>query len=320
MQSARPVSTTPLPGVVDTLSGGFDQVNRILWIILFPIAVDLFLWLAPRLSAAPFLHGLVGWIGALYASMQGSLDPTSMQQAQQALSTLDGAAGTFNAWTILIGGLAVVPSIAPPSLDGMLPFQITTAGQFLAAVVGLELVGAILGCAYLGLIAQQVRDGRTDLGRLLRHLPAFVGTAFALILLGLGLFLVVSIPVGLVLGLVRLISADLESLLTILLFVVAQAAVVLGLIYLFFLLDAIVVSETGPVRAVVNSARVVAANFWGAVGFIVVFIVIDWGLQLVWLALSKNTFGTFAAIVGNAYIASGLAAASMLYYRTRSKI
>jgi hypothetical protein len=320
LQPARPVSATPAPGIVDTLSGGFDQINRILWIILLPIAVDLFLWFAPRLSAAPFVHGAVGWVNGLYASMQGGLDPASMQQAQQALGTIDQAAGTFNAWTILVGGLAVVPSIAPASLNGTLPFKITTVGQFLAVFVGLELVGALLGCAYLGLIAQQVRDGRTDPARLVRRLPSFVGAAFALIVMGLGLFLLVSIPVGLVLGIVRLVSPALGSLLTVLLFVVAQAVVVLGLIYLFFVLDAIVVSEAGPVRAVANSARVVAANFWGAVGFIVVFIVIDWGLGLVWLAMSKNPVGTFVAIVGNAYVASGLAAASMLYYRTRLKI
>lgn len=320
LQPARPVSTTPLPGVVETLSGGFDHVNRILWITLFPIVLDLFFWFAPRLSAGPFLHVLVDALRRFYGSLQGNLDPTSLEQARQVLSALDQAAGTFNAWTLLVGGLAVVPSLARPSRGGTLPVEITTGGQFLVALLVFEVIGAILGCVYLGLIAQQVRDGRTDWGRLARRLPFFVGTAFAIIFLALGLILLLSVPVGLVLGLVRVISTQLGDLLTVMAFVAAQVSLILGLIYLFFLLDAIVVSEAGPVRAVTSSARVVARNFWGAVGFILVYVFIDWGLQLAWVALSKTAPGTVLAIVGNAYVASGLAAASMRYYLSRLRV
>lgn len=314
------MSTTRLPGVVDTLTAGFDHVNRILWVIALPIVVDLFLWFVPRLSAGPFIHGIVGGIDAFYASVRGGLDPSSVEQARQALHALDGAANSFNAWTILLGGLAVVPSVSPHSRGGILPFQIASGGQFLATFLVLELLGTILGCAYLGLIAQEVRDGRTDVAQLIRRLPFFVATAFALVLLAIGLFLVVSVPIGLVLGLTRAILPALGDLLTIMVFIAAQSILVLGLIYLFFLLDAIVVSDAGPIRAVANSARVVSRNFWEAVRFIFVFVIIDWGLQLVWMAMSKNTVGTLAAIVGNAYVASGLAAASMQYYQSRLKV
>jgi hypothetical protein len=97
----------------------------------------------------------------------------------------------------------------------------------------------------------------------------------------------------------------------------AQVASILLVIYLFFLVDAIVVSEVGPVRAAVNSARVVSSNVWSTVLFIFLVWVISAGLQLVWGAMSKTLFGTGVAIVANAYVASGLAAASMQYYQTR---
>ncbi|MGH2458559.1 MAG: hypothetical protein ACRDIY_06790, partial [Chloroflexota bacterium] len=94
-------------------------------------------------------------------------------------------------------------------------------------------------------------------------------------------------------------------------------AAILFMIYLFVRVDAIVVSEVGPVRAAANSARVVANNFWSTVGFILLVYVISLGTQVIWKALGDNDAGMIVAIIGNAYIASGLTAASLLFYKTR---
>src|SRR6185437_14861871 len=45
--------------------------------------------------------------------------------------------------------------------------------------------------------------------------------------------------------------------------------------------------------------------------------VISLGMQIIWTALAQNPYGTVIAIAANAYIASGLAAASMLFYKNR---
>ncbi|HUX87106.1 MAG TPA: hypothetical protein VMW65_08895, partial [Chloroflexota bacterium] len=96
-----------------------------------------------------------------------------------------------------------------------------------------------------------------------------------------------------------------------------QIIAILLVVYLFFLVDAIVVSQAGPIRATLSSARVVANNFWPSVGFIVLIYVISLGTQVIWTSLSQSPAGTLVAIAGNAYIASGLTAASMLFYQSR---
>ena len=314
----RPAATNSLPGIIDTLTGGFDHVNRVLWIILIPIALDLFLWLTPQWSAAPFLHDVVRSIGSFYTQYGNQVaDPTTADQMQQAIAALNDGVNGFNLWTLLVASFAGVPSIAPPTQAGPLAFQIRTSSGFLLAFVGLELVGTILGCLYLGLLAQQVRNGKVSLVALARRLPLYVGSVIGFVLLAVGVALLVFFPIMLAIGVARLIAPGAGVFLSFLGLLGVQVVGLLSVIYLFFLVDAIVVSDAGPIRAARNSASIVASNFWGTLGFIIVFVVITWGLGLVWLALSKNTLGMIAAILGNAYVASGLAAASMHYYQAR---
>ncbi|HLZ07816.1 MAG TPA: hypothetical protein VKT80_04460, partial [Chloroflexota bacterium] len=92
---------------------------------------------------------------------------------------------------------------------------------------------------------------------------------------------------------------------------------ILLVIYLYFWIDAIVVSDAGPLRAAVNSGRVVANNFWSSVFFIGLVLVITQGTMLIWKTVDLEPIGMVVAIAANAYIATGLTAASMLFYQTR---
>ena len=72
-----------------------------------------------------------------------------------------------------------------------------------------------------------------------------------------------------------------------------------------------------PVRAALNSIRVVSSSFWSSLGFIIITWVIMSGMGLIWGSLARAPAGQAVAILGNGYIESGLAAASMLFYRNR---
>ena len=64
--------------------------------------------------------------------------------------------------------------------------------------------------------------------------------------------------------------------------------------------------------------RLVGRNFWSAAGFILLYLVITYGMLVVWSRLGDEPWAGVVAILGNAYITSGLVAASMVYYRTRA--
>src|SRR5262249_16167577 len=154
-----------------------------------------------------------------------------------------------------------VPGMAPPSQSGTFAWQIGALGPFLGIALGLELVGTLIGCLYLGAIAQEVRDGRVSLGALARRVWLFWLSVIGFVVLAIVAATLIAIPIALAVTMVRLISPEIGAALATLLTLGAQVAAILLVIYLFFLVDAIVVSQVGPIRAAVNSARVVANNF-----------------------------------------------------------
>lgn len=321
MRPAKATTGNAVPGVIETLSNGFEQVNRVLWVVALPILMDLFLWLGPQVSAAPVFERLIGWYNRLtqsyLATAAGNVDATTLDQARQALTSFQAQVGHGNLLTLLVANVASLPSMLPPAAKSAPTVQIASVGALIGVVLATQIVGIFLGCVYLGALGQQIRDGRVALPLLGRRVWFYWLSVIGFLLIVIGLALVISIPVGLAIGLVELIAPAIGVALWAVAVAAAQIGAILLMLYLFFLVDAIVVSEVGPVQAAIKSFRVVANNFWPSVGFIVLIYVISLGMQEIWKAMSQNPVGTFIAIVGNAYIASGLTAASLLYYKTR---
>ena len=116
-----------------------------------------------------------------------------------------------------------------------------------------------------------------------------------------------------VLTLASLLSENLVAILSALFLAVALW---IGF-YLFFVIDAIVISDVGPIRAIWNSINVVRRNLWSALGLVILINIIAMGLPYLWRALTATPWGTALGILGNAYVGSGLVAASLIFYRDR---
>lgn len=312
------------PGIVETLSAGFEQVNKIIWIMLLPIAMDFFLWKGPLLSVAPVIRKLLAFYGDVLpaqmdkAQVAASVATETMQNFEAMRPQLEALAGQFNLLSLLVANVAVVPTVGlARQSDPTWVIDLVQPAMIALLAIVFELIGVLLGVLYLGLLAQQVRDGRIDARRLLDRIWRNWLSVIGLVALMIGLVLLIGVPGGIVLGLTFLISAGFGSGLMAVFAAMLQIGLMLALVYFFFLTDAIVVSEVGPIRAALNSVKVVARNFWSAIGLIVLIFVITAGTQVIWNYLSDETWGIVAAIIGNAYIASGLAAASMMFYKTR---
>ncbi len=313
-----------VPGIIDAFSMGFEQVHRIIWIILLPIVVDIFLWKGPLLSVGPVIKRFLAlWNEVREDKEQNQQVPASvtaemMQNFEVVRQQFEAMAGQFNLFSLLVANIAVVPSMAPSSqANPAWALEVSQPLAMVLLVIVFELVGLLLGVLYLGLIAQQIRDGRVDALLLARRVWRYWLSIVGLLAIVLGLILVLGIPGGIIIGLVFVVSAGLGTGLIAVVGGIIQIALILAVVYLFFLTDAVVVSEVGPIRAAINSVKVVARNFWAALGLIVLYIVIVAGTHVIWNYLSLEDWGMLAAIVGNAYIASGLTAASIIFYKTR---
>ncbi len=86
---------------------------------------------------------------------------------------------------------------------------------------------------------------------------------------------------------------------------------------LFFVTPAIVLDDANVATAVWRSVNVVVRNFWGTVGLWLLTQFILVGFSLIWQRLSQWPLGGVVGIFGNAYLATGLIAASIYFYQDR---
>jgi hypothetical protein len=100
------------------------------------------------------------------------------------------------------------------------------------------------------------------------------------------------------------------------------AGVIFAGVHLFFSIPAIFVSDAGPVLAIQHSITVVRKHLWPSLALILLTLLILAGMSRVWELLAnqlQSPFGVILGIVGNAYIASGLIAAGMVFYAQHSE-
>ena len=136
--------------------------------------------------------------------------------------------------------------------------------------------------------------------------------ALALLLIVSGF--IVILPLAFIAAVASLVTGAATALMTAVVTTLALAAQ----LYLFFAPDAIFVSRVGPIQAIRRSAAVVHAGVWSALTLAILVTVIMIGMGQLWVMLANlASWGLALGIVGNAYIASGLAAATMLFYRER---
>lgn len=311
-----------IPGVIETLTSGFNVVNRVPWVLVLPVLIDLLLWLGPRLSVANLaervfsnIAGLVGRLGQDPATAAG----VQIEQLNQQLEWARAAAKVFNLLSLLaFNGLRVRSSAVPAELGGTGGnLELGAFSGLALAAIALALFGILLSVAWLGMLAQQVRDGRVDYTLLLLAAPRYWLAIVALIGLMMGGGIAVFVPLSLAAAIAQLFAPALAAFIGVFIAIGFQLALFWCLVYLYFFTSAVVTSEVGPLKAALNSIRVVSASFWSALGFIIITWVIMSGMGVIWHSLARAPAGQAVAILGNGYIESGLAAAAMLFYRDR---
>ena len=303
-----------VPGVIETLSEGFATVSRKLWLIIIPVVLDLCYWLGPRFSIAPLIHDL----STLLIVPAGS--PSEYVEAINSLRTLiQQSSNSLNLLGTLSSKLLGIPSliglerlaseiIGVPSVIEIHSYQALAGLLFL-----LELAGLLIGCIYLMLIAQQIRDERLDIEYLFRHIWICWFRLSALMLLVFIISFMAALPLSIILTITALLSQSIASLLMGLFWAILFWV---GL-YFFFVPKAILFSEAGIWESLWLSFQLVRLNFWSTLGLVIMTYVIGAGLSLIFESLAGNPWLDLVSIIGNAFIGTGLATAAFIFYRDR---
>lgn len=308
-------------GVIDALGLGFELVARAAWILLIPIALDLFLWLGPRLSVRRQVDALIGLLGE-----QVARDPRSAQinvdNMRAILSELGNSINLFSllATDFVAGRFLPVPTImssdygsptasvlagSPPSISLVSGWQVLLVSTLLFPI------GLLIGTVFMMLITDRLDGGsvrKPIAGRAFSAWLAYLRLAIAAgLLLG-----VCSIPFGVVIGVAALLQPVLGM---VVLLAGWMLAIWVGL-YAWFAIYAIAGGE-GVMRALWMSAIIVQRNFTSVLWLILLSFLLSAAVAIVASWLEVSLVGTLLAIAVNAFIGSSLAAAAAVFYHDR---
>jgi hypothetical protein len=309
-------------GIIDSLSAGFAKINGMLWVLLFPLAMGFFLWRGPVLSAAPAFNSVLDWYMRLVPpdALGSSVD--QINQIRDGLQSLFGEFNLLSFLTLGVGlaGRGAIPVPSLPTTDQWIELPaIIQPIRAVGLMVLIEVAGLFLGACYLGLIAQRVRGEATSVAHLAHRVWGYWWSLLGFLLAVIGAVIVICVPISILLGLALVLAPAAADAMLVIVALGWQIVAIWLVMFMFFVVDAAVVAQLGPLRAMRSSIQVVRQNLWSAFRFILLYLLITYGMLALWGQLGDNPLSVVVTIVGNAYIASGLLAGSMVYYRSRSQ-
>jgi hypothetical protein len=296
----------PPPGLVKSLVSGFDSVSSHVLVILPPVLLDLFLWFGPRLRLKgflqPFIENLPAIAGAFPSSLPDlptvqSIWKTFAEQFNLFILVRTFPVGTNSLFSFT--GMIKNPLWTPLSLDA------GSFGGILGWVVLLVLLGWTAGTLYYYWVS------RVALNPQMLSLWRTLKQVVVLSIIWMILLLFLSLPLLLVL-----------SVLTVLSPVIAQVGTIAVLILLAWLLMPIFFSPHGifsmqqdALRSILASLRMVRFTLPNTGLFLLAFVLINQGLNLLWNTPAQDSWWLLVGIAGHAFISTALLASSFIYYR-----
>jgi len=288
--------------LVDTIGMGYRAINRRPWVIGIPAGVSAYLWLATPLPLAAVAGAARDGLGSAARLISGP-DDGQAGMVQEVL--LSGA-------RLMVAWLNLVPVHMPAELTGE-PAGLGGPLQLIGSVAAVNTAALLLSGLFLSQLGQAVGE---------EHIAPRESVARGMLLAGhIALYLLALLGVGLILGLPFLaISAIVIATLpgaAVPILAAWYVALFWAYVYTGFAPEAILISRVGPLRAIYKSVNIVRRNLLPTLGLLLISFVIVSGLGVIWRQISGSPAGLIAAILGSAYVGSGLCAARLQFYRER---
>lgn len=296
-----------------TLSAGFETTTRYLWLMVIPAALDVFLWIGPRLTFRSLIENLI----AQFPVEAALVDPRPMLEA--AMPYLN----QFSYLSVSVLGVPALMAGLSPEKTPVSPVVIESNGwaAWLGTLILFTLLGLFLAAIYFSLIAAVVNRGVDDPGSNGRNsLILEIGRTWfrliALTLLFIVIIFAVLLPFSLLAGFVALISQSLAA------FVLLGSIVLLIslVIFMSYTPQGMALNPRSFLPAVGESIQLFQRYLSPAV--LLLFVVVSGRQLLQWilLAADSGTWVTAINILAHAYISTALIVALFIFYRDRYRI
>jgi len=310
MMQSPTENSKPLPGLIATLTAGFELTTSHLWLVVLPIFLDIIFWLGPRLSIADLLEN---------TGRSLARDPSLAGMSEQLIQT----AGAYNLISTLsvpvVGVPALMSGIAPEKVPlSPLKYTVNSTTEFAAIFIILTLFGLLISALYFGLIASVLNREKNTNRSSMAQLSDFAKTVVVswLRLLILGGFLIVTLlllmlPLLPIAYIFALLSQDIAL-------VVILVCILVVIIYLSMAVPTIVVDRQPVGIAIVNSVRMVRRCKLPTTNLLLAVVLIGWGMSLLMHLADSGNWLTLISLAGHAFVSTALVAAIFIFYRDRS--
>jgi hypothetical protein len=317
------------PQLFQSLTTGFNLVANNIYLILLPVVLDSLLWLGPHLRMKALVGPLIADVfsiarGNYSMEMRPFLD--SMEKFFNLFLDQYNLFRSLSTFPIGIPSMMAVESPIQTPFGGAPFIEVNSAFGIWMLWLALSLVGLGLGTCYFAWVAQGCSRilAQGDCGDSLAHsahgkIPPFRPA----VLVWQGIQVLAIVILLSVMGMVVLIpSVYMGLLLAKVSQFLAQAAlifilfsVVWFLVPLVFTIHGIFLCGQSLINSMLTSTRIVQLSLPGTGMFLLVTIILYQGLGVLWHVPPENSWLAMVGIFGNAFIATGLLAASFIYYR-----
>ena len=302
----------PPPGVVGSLKAGFDAIASRPWAILLPLALDLLLWLGPRLRVDQLFKSVFDEMGRIAAysgfpsaDLKTLHENTAILVEQLQNYNLVAALRTFpiGIFSLMSGSLPAQTPFGMP-----LSFQINSGFVFFGWLALLTVIGWALGGFFFQWVSKAVVDPEQASES---HVGRSIVQTIVLSVLFIILATMIGTPLVLVMGLIISASPMLAQ----------GALLVLGLLSMwlivpvFFTPHGIFIRQQNAFVSISTSLRMARFTLPTSSLFVLSVLLIAYGLNFLWNIPTPDSWMAFVGILGHAFVTTSLLAASFIYYR-----
>lgn len=303
----------PPPGVVGSLKAGFDAIASNLTVILLPLALDLLLWLGPRLRIDRLLQPIIDETSR-YASFSG-LSPADLKIFQENSALLLEQFQRYNLFSALrtfpIGVFSLMSGTMPIQTPLGTPsnvIQIDSVFILLGWIVLLTLVGWVCGGLFFRWVSLVVTDPSQSVNK---HFGQSLLQTMLLSIIYFILLIMIGTPLLIVLTLLIAASPLLAQGLLLILGLLSMWLIV----PVFFTPHGIFMRQQNVFSSIYASLRMARFTLPTSSLFVLSVLLIAFGLNFLWNIPSPDSWMTLVGIAGHAFITTSLLAASFIYYR-----
>ena len=302
----------PPPGVVGSLRAGFDAIASNLTVILLPLALDLLLWLGPRLHIDRLFQPIFNEMSR-YAKFSG-IPATDIKTLQENTSLVLEQLQQYNLLTALRTFPIGVFSLMSGKISNETPFgspfviQVNSLFTLIGWIALLTLVGWISGGLFFRWVSMVVANSSEAAEFRFGH--STIQTVL-LSMLYIMLAIMIGMPLVIVLSFVIAFSPSFGQGLLLLLGLLSIWLIV----PIFFTPHGIFIHQQNAFSSIYTSLRMARYTLPTSSLFVLSVLLIAYGLNFVWSIPSPDSWMALVGIAGHAFITTSLLAASFIYYR-----